>query len=177
MGLVNTEQQLAFYGEYHANRVNQWIHITCVPIILWTAMVFVGRLEVMDIPAPWVVAAVYGVFYVLMDPVVGGLYCGILVAMAKTSTQFAKEQDDAMTIAVGVHVVAWILQFIGHGVFEKRAPALLDSFLQSLMLAPFFVFIEVLFMFGFRKDVHNRVQDIVGKRILEFRKSQAAKAN
>jgi uncharacterized membrane protein YGL010W len=29
--------------------------------------------------------------------------------------------------ALVIHVVAWILQFIGHGVFEGRAPALLDS--------------------------------------------------
>ena len=28
------------------------------------------------------------------------------------------------------HVTMWILQFIGHGVFEKRAPALLDSWDQ-----------------------------------------------
>jgi uncharacterized membrane protein YGL010W len=30
-------------------------------------------------------------------------------------------------VALVIHVAAWILQFIGHGVFEGRAPALLDS--------------------------------------------------
>jgi uncharacterized membrane protein YGL010W len=30
-------------------------------------------------------------------------------------------------VALAIHVTAWILQFIGHGVFEGRAPALLDS--------------------------------------------------
>jgi uncharacterized membrane protein YGL010W len=30
------------------------------------------------------------------------------------------------------HVTMWIVQFIGHGVFEKRAPALLDAWDQVL---------------------------------------------
>jgi len=32
-----------------------------------------------------------------------------------------------MKYATAVHVFAWVMQFIGHGVFEKRAPALLDN--------------------------------------------------
>ena len=31
---------------------------------------------------------------------------------------------------LGIHVALWIAQFIGHGVFEKRAPALLESWHQ-----------------------------------------------
>ena len=30
-------------------------------------------------------------------------------------------------IALVIHITGWILQFIGHGVFDGRAPALLDS--------------------------------------------------
>lgn len=44
-----------------------------------------------------------------------------------------------------VHVVAWILQFVGHGVFEsnwffniERKPALLDN-LSQILNAPLFV--------------------------------------
>ena len=32
-------------------------------------------------------------------------------------------------IAAWIHVTAWIAQFLGHGVFERRAPALLDNLL------------------------------------------------
>lgn len=49
----------------------------------------------------------------------------------------------ANTVAVGVHVVCWILQFIGHGKFEGRKPALLDNLVQALFLAPMFVWYEV----------------------------------
>ena len=39
----------------------------------------------------------------------------------------------------------WIAQFIGHGVFEGKAPALFDNLVQALVSAPFFVHLEVLF--------------------------------
>lgn len=35
-----------------------------------------------------------------------------------------------MPAAIGVHIVAWIAQFYGHGVHEGRAPALLDNLFQ-----------------------------------------------
>lgn len=40
-------------------------------------------------------------------------------------------------IALGVHIFAWIVQFYGHGVHEGRAPALLDSLLQSVLMVCF----------------------------------------
>lgn len=41
-----------------------------------------------------------------------------------------------------VHIVCWLAQFIGHGAFEKRNPALMDNILLTAV-APDFVFIEV----------------------------------
>ena len=30
-----------------------------------------------------------------------------------------------------VHAISWIAQFVGHGVFEGRKPALMDNLLQG----------------------------------------------
>merc|ERR1712226_822222 len=46
-------------------------------------------------------------------------------------------------IALAIHASAWIAQFIGHGFFEHRKPALCDNFLLTLN-APFFVVAELL---------------------------------
>ena len=73
-------------------------------------------------------------------------------------------------VALVVHVVAWILQFIGHGVFEGRAPALLDSLDQALLTAPLFVLMEVAFFFGYRKDFHDKVMKDVKKNIQAFKR-------
>lgn len=39
--LFNLKHQLVQYGSHHNNLVNIIIHITCVPLILWSSMVFV----------------------------------------------------------------------------------------------------------------------------------------
>ena len=33
------------------------------------------------------------------------------------------------------HVIGWIAQFIGHGVFEGRKPALMDNLLQGKFIS------------------------------------------
>lgn len=38
--------------------------------------------------------------------------------------------------ALALHVGSWIAQFIGHGVFEKRAPALMTSLTQGRYKPP-----------------------------------------
>lgn len=75
--------------------------------------------------------------------------------------------------SIAIFVVSWLLQFIGHGVYEGRAPALLDNILQALVLAPFFVFMEFLFkVFGYRPELQKRVKMGVEK---ELKKLQAEK--
>jgi len=37
---------------------------------------------------------------------------------------------------------------VGHGVFEKKRPALMDSLLQAFLIAPMFVVIDLLEEFG-----------------------------
>ena len=38
----------------------------------------------------------------------------------------------------------------------------------------FFVFIEVLFMLGYRPKLHQRLKNSIGKAVMEHRKSQKA---
>jgi len=75
--------------------------------------------------------------------------------------------------AIAVHVVCWIAQFIGHGKFEGRAPALLDNLVQALFLAPLFVWLEVLFYFGYRPELHARLRKSVDVELIKFRESKA----
>ena len=60
-------------------------------------------------------------------------------------------------------------QFIGHGVFEGRAPALLDAWDQAFITAPLFVVLEVLFFFGYRKQFYSECMKEVNVEIKKFR--------
>jgi uncharacterized membrane protein YGL010W len=71
-------------------------------------------------------------------------------------------------IALPIHIIAWIIQFIGHGVFERRKPALLDSLDQAIVTAPMFVLLEVLFSLGYRKAFFAKVMKQVEINVKAF---------
>ena len=77
-----------------------------------------------------------------------------------------------LQVAIAVHVTCWILQFIGHGIFEGRAPALLDSWDQAFITAPLFVVLEVLFFFGYRKQFYQDCMEEVKVEIARFREGK-----
>ena len=55
----------------------------------------------------------------------------ILYGMCYTATKFEKDNANAIPIALTGHIAAWIFQFIGHGVHEKRSPKLMDNLVQG----------------------------------------------
>ncbi|PNX71371.1 putative endoplasmic reticulum membrane protein, partial [Trifolium pratense] len=74
-------------------------------------------------------------------------------------------------VVLVVQLVCWTGQFIGHGVFEKRAPALLDNLIQAFVMAPFFVLLEALqVVFGYEPypGFHSIVQAKVEANIEEW---------
>ena len=54
------------------------------------------------------------------------LYVPQLTLSLLTATAFSYRADHNL-IAGALHAISWIAQFYGHGVHEKRAPALLDN--------------------------------------------------
>ena len=112
-----------------------------------------------------------------MEPVAGGMLAPLLLG----ATAYANYLTSAygMTAnywALGVHVASWLAQFVGHGIFEGRAPALLDNLVQAFFLAPFFVWLEVLFFFGYRPELRARLDQAVKKEVESFRANKGKKS-
>lgn len=116
-----------------------------------------------------------------------------MVFTVLTATAFAQRQGYLST-AAAVHTFSWIAQFLGHGFAEGRAPALLDNllggketprtwilspyvvpFLSAVVLAPFFVHLEILFALGYRPTMHKRINNAIGKEIARIRKAEGDK--
>jgi uncharacterized membrane protein YGL010W len=123
-------------------------------------------------------ALTWGGLYLLLEPVAGGALALICLGAA-AGTNYLRLLDPAGTtrIAIAVHVVCWLLQFVGHGKFEGRAPALLDNLFQAIFLAPLFVWLELLFMAGYRPELKKRVDKAVEIEIEKFRARKGKKAD
>jgi uncharacterized membrane protein YGL010W len=61
---------------------------------------------------------------------------------------------------VGIFVVGWIIQFVGH-YYEGRKPAFVDD-LIGLAIGPLFVVAELGFLIGLGKKTQTQVEAIAG---------------
>ncbi|KAG7377521.1 hypothetical protein PHYPSEUDO_011514 [Phytophthora pseudosyringae] len=187
------EKQVTFYLSYHDNKVNQCIHLACIwPIFVSGLLILAHTQPLVETPAlvaslPYgefvlfnysaVMAAVYMLWYVALDVYAGSLGAAI-VALSFVSVNFFVVEGakawgvHSMHVALTVHAAAWILQFIGHGVFERRKPALFDSLDQALITAPMFVLLEILFPLGYRPDLYQRVMKQVRVNVKNFQASK-----
>lgn len=163
------EDQLVFYGAYHSNGINKAIHVVCVPLILYSAMIMVS---------PWglhgPVGLIYLLAYLAMDFKTGLLSSPLLLAITMAVPPFLGLFSRPILAAFALHAFSWAAQIVGHKVFEKRAPAFMDSLIPSLVLAPLFVWMELLFALGYKPDLRRLVENRVGKEIADFRKRRSS---
>ncbi|KAG0223469.1 hypothetical protein BGW41_005584 [Actinomortierella wolfii] len=198
--LFDLKYQLFAYGSHHNNPWNVGIHITCVPLILWSTLVWGANTGPL-LPPPsraavaagkplaliadklfrhappnlsFLVIAGYVAYYIKLDKVAGLITAPFFFGLAKHATHFLATNPNANKIAAYVHVTSWILQFIGHGVAEKRAPKLLDNLVQAVVLAPYFVCYEVLFWLGYRPQLKAELDVLIKEDIAAFRARKAA---
>ena len=105
-----------------------------------------------------------------MEPVAGAMLTPILVAATAYSNHLTSTYGNTANKWAGaVFLVSWLAQFVGHGKFEGRAPALLDNIVQAFVLAPFFVFFELLFALGYRPELKKRIDKAVEEEIRKYR--------
>jgi len=185
--VFNIDKQLTFYGAYHTNRVNVLIHILCVPLIVWSFQAFLAPFHlppfvptyhrvitdymVFETNYATLMGAIYLAYYLLLEPVAALLYAPQMIITVLTATAFGKDPSHTPAI-IAIHVLCWIAQFAGHGLAEKRAPALLDNLLGAVVLAPFFVHLEILFGLGYRPAMHKRINNAIGKEVTRIRKEE-----
>ena len=108
-----------------------------------------------------------------MEPLAGALLAPFLLGGTAFSNYLTSTYGRTANYwALTIHIFSWMAQFVGHGLFEGRAPALLDNLIQAIFLAPFFVWMEVLFFFGYRSDLKKRLDDTVGIEIARIKRSR-----
>lgn len=188
--VFDLKYQLTQYASHHNNPVNIGIHLTCIPLILWSALIFAAKtgpllqtpsspalvnrlLQTLPPNAGVLTMVAYCLYYIKLDKVAGLLTAPLFLGLAKHATVFNASRTDATRVATLVQIVAWVAQFIGHGVYEKRAPKLMDNLLQALVLAPYFVVYETLFALGYRPRLKAELDRLVEADIKEWKAKKA----
>ncbi len=132
------QRWLDWYAGDHRDPVNHWIHIFCIPLIVFSVMGLLGLIP----PHYLIYGARFGwpelalaaliAFYAQHDLKLALLAVPIGAAMLVTARHLP------WPVHAGIFAAAWIAQFIGHGRFEKNRPSLMAN-LVSLVIAPAFL--------------------------------------
>ena len=145
-----------FYKKYHKNKINKIIHIFCIPLIVWSLSVFLNsvvfqislnymfnlNLFSLNLTLSSILLSIYLLIYTIID-----INCFIpmsiyLFIIWLSSYLFLQYSSFSFYYALLINLFSWIMQFIGHGIFEGNRPALMDSIKQSFLMAPLFSYYE-----------------------------------
>ncbi|SDD72769.1 DUF962 domain-containing protein [Aquimonas voraii] len=138
------ERLFANYADDHRNPTNQTIHVVCVPLILWSVIALLWLIPVppaLGRDGAWAgmvmaMAAIY--YYRLSRPL------GLVMALKLVAVGFITHMlylglgaTQLLWLAIGVFVLAWIGQYIGHR-YESKKPSFFTD-LVYLLIGPAWV--------------------------------------
>jgi len=129
------------YESYHGSFANKLIHYAGIPLIVVSVLGLLARLSTsiasVRIDAALLVMAGVMVFYFKLEwrlalpfsaAVLAGYWVGIQLSLPVLWSAF---------------LLGWVMQFVGHSVFERRSPAFFTN-LRHLLIGPLWIFYRAL---------------------------------
>lgn len=156
---------LAQYGAYHRDPRNIATHFVGVPMIVLgvTTLLSAPSFQVGPLPVTLalLLALATSIFYFRLDLRFGIVMAFILGASLAVG-QWAAAQSTTVWLltGVGLFVVGWAIQFLGHH-YEGKKPAFVDD-LVGLFVGPLFLAAEAAFALKMRQDVQAAIEARVG---------------
>lgn len=167
---------LSQYAAYHRDPRNIASHFIGIPLIFVAVAVLLSRpgwpLGVILISPALLVAVASAGFYLRLEVRLGVLMT-VLLGLAVWLGQTLAAQSTAVWLSsgLGMFVVGWVIQFVGH-YYEGRKPAFVDD-LTGLIVGPLFVVVEAGFLLGLRGELKRAIEERAGPVALRNQRSAA----
>ncbi|OUR84817.1 hypothetical protein A9Q75_01040 [Colwellia psychrerythraea] len=183
--MKSIEEQLARYKSVHLNQKNINTHFVGVPLIVLAVTLMLStiafEITMDDVFSTQVtlyytlamaVFSVVAIYYIFLHRLLAlGMLVYILINLF--IAQLLNGTAGLIYIALGLFVVGWIIQFIGH-YYEKAKPAFVDD-LSQFLIGPLFLMAEVYFMLGLEPVLKARVTSLAVEKRKALEKRTHAK--
>ncbi|HUO85740.1 MAG TPA: Mpo1-like protein [Thermoanaerobaculia bacterium] len=140
MSMNRLEVMFEDYAEHHQTRGNKWCHRFGIPMIVFSLLGLLAKVAPLSdfghLNLATVLILVAGAYYLLLD------WRFALAMIAVTSIFYLGALAVPVTVHASLFVLGWILQFVGHGVYEKRRPAFFQNLLH-LLVGPLWILNDV----------------------------------
>jgi uncharacterized membrane protein YGL010W len=160
-------RQLTDYVEYHRDPVNCALHVVGIVILFLGAILPLSLLPVtvfgLQLNVGVLLAAPVLIYWMLLDVAIGLAIAAAAALLLFTGATIASHASVTVvwTITIVSIVIGVAMQIIGHQVFERRQPALMDN-PTHLLLGPVFVMAKLFISLGFRNDLAAVIQQNQG---------------
>jgi uncharacterized membrane protein YGL010W len=170
-------EQLTTYAVYHRDRRNIATHLVGVPMIVQSIVILLARPAVdisgIAITPAMIALAAAGIYYLMLDLRLGLMLTAIIGVMAWAGGLVAAQPTATwLGAGVGLFVVGWIIQFVGH-YYEGKKPAFADDII-GLLIGPLFVLTEVVYACGLRQELKHAVESQAGPTVIRTASGRAA---
>lgn len=134
------ETYLSEYSQSHQNKTNILIHKFCVPLIMFSVL---GILKAFPVPESWPLwldwstVAVFGMlgFYASLKSM--KIFWQMVLFIAPQVLILELLRPHFFLLSLFIFIVAWIFQFVGHKIEEKKPSFFKDIFF--LLIGPIWV--------------------------------------
>jgi uncharacterized membrane protein YGL010W len=120
------------YRAYHQTRGNKLMHRIGIPMIVFSLLGMLAQVVILDTPA-WpidlglLLIVLAALFYFTLD-------APLALAMTAVSLAFYfAARVLPLPVNIALFILGWIVQFVGHGVYEKRQPAFARNLIHLLV--------------------------------------------
>jgi len=124
------------YATHHRTKGNRYTHNLGIPLIMLGLFGLLDRLALGPITAGHVLVASALAWYLTLDLVLGLSFGAVSLGI------YALGQSLPMPALWTAFVLGWVLQGIGHYVFEKRSPSFAHN-LKHLLIGPLWIFAKL----------------------------------
>lgn len=163
----NLTEQLTQYAAYHRDRRNIATHFVGIPLIVLALAVLLSHpvivtVGTLPISPAWLLFGAATLYYLVLDVPLGlmmAVVSAVCIAFGTSLAQYGA--PTSLGTGVGLFIVGWIFQFVGHSAWEHRKPAFFDD-LIGLIIGPLFVLAEALFCVGWRASLRAAIEAKAG---------------
>jgi uncharacterized membrane protein YGL010W len=160
-------RQLTDYVEYHRNPMNCALHVVGIVILFLGAVLPLSLVPVtifgLQLNLGILLAIPVLIYWIVLDIPIGLAIAGSAALLLFTAATIVSHVSVTVVWAITVVliVIGVAMQIIGHQVFERRQPALVDN-PTHLLLGPVFVMAKLFISLGFRDDLAAVIQQNQG---------------
>jgi uncharacterized membrane protein YGL010W len=151
-------RQLADYVEYHRDPWNSLMHVFGILFLFLAAILPLSTLHVGAFGVETSLAVILSlpvlIYWLLLDTALGTAILAAAIVLLSVGAMIAGSVSTMTmwSLFAILTVLGVSAQIVGHRVFERRQPALVDN-PSHLLLGPMFVMAKLFIALGFRHDL------------------------